>query len=60
VGEVADSVSIPVVASGGIATVDDLRRLKARKGVAIAGAVLGKSLYAGTILAAEAIALARA
>jgi phosphoribosylformimino-5-aminoimidazole carboxamide ribotide isomerase len=33
--------------------------LKARPGVAIAGAVLGKSLYAGTIRAAEALAAAR-
>ncbi len=59
IGAIADGVAIPVVASGGVATVDDLRQLKARKGTAIAGAVLGKSLYAGTIRAAEALAVAR-
>jgi phosphoribosylformimino-5-aminoimidazole carboxamide ribotide isomerase len=59
VGAVADAVSIPVVASGGVAAVDDLRRLQARPGAPIAGAVLGKSLYAGTIRPAEALAVAR-
>ncbi len=59
VGQVADSVSIPVVASGGVACVEDIRRLKARTGAAIAGAVLGKSLYTGAISPAEALAAAR-
>ncbi len=58
VGEVADAVSIPVIASGGVATVEDIRRLKARKGAPIAGAVLGRSLYAGTIRADEALLIA--
>lgn len=56
VGQVADAVSIPVIAAGGLATVEDIRRLKARPGAPIAGAVLGRSLYAGTIKAAEALA----
>jgi phosphoribosylformimino-5-aminoimidazole carboxamide ribotide isomerase len=59
VGEVADAVSIPVIASGGVAGLDDILKLKARPGAAIAGAVLGKSLYAGTLHAAEALAAAR-
>jgi phosphoribosylformimino-5-aminoimidazole carboxamide ribotide isomerase len=58
VGAVADAVSIPVIASGGVADVDDLKALKARKGRPIAGAVLGRSLYAGTIKPAEALAVA--
>jgi phosphoribosylformimino-5-aminoimidazole carboxamide ribotide isomerase len=58
VGAVADAVSIPVIASGGVANVDDLKALKARKGRPIAGAVLGRSLYAGTIKPAEALAVA--
>lgn len=57
-GAVADGVSIPVIAAGGLATVDDIVRLKARAGVPISGAVLGRSLYAGTILPAEALAVA--
>jgi len=48
-GQIADAVSIPLIAAGGLATVDDIVRLRARKGVEIAGAVLGRALYAGTI-----------
>ena len=59
VGAVADAVTIPVIASGGVATVGDLHDLKARPGRPIAGAVLGKSLYAGTIRPAEALEIAR-
>ncbi len=58
-GEVADAVSIPVIASGGIKDLSDIQALKARKGRPIAGAVLGKSLYAGTIRPAEALTAAR-
>jgi len=57
-GAVADAVSIPVIAAGGLATVDDIIALKSRPGVPIAGAVLGRSLYAGTIKPAEALAAA--
>lgn len=60
VGAVADAVSIPVIASGGVATVDDIARLKQRAGAPIAGAVLGRSLYAGSIRPAEALAIAEA
>ena len=49
-GAIADAVAIPVIAAGGLATVDDIVRLKARKGVAIAGAVLGRALYNGDIV----------
>ena len=60
VGEVADAVAIPVIASGGIASIKDIELLKARKGAPIAGAVLGRSLYAGTIRPAEALTIAAA
>ena len=39
VGVVADAVAIPVIASGGVASVADIAALKARPGVAITGAV---------------------
>ena len=60
VGEVADAVHIPVIASGGIGSVKDLVDLKARKGAPIAGAVLGRSLYSGNVIPAEALQAARA
>jgi phosphoribosylformimino-5-aminoimidazole carboxamide ribotide isomerase len=59
-GELADAVSIPVIASGGVASVKDIVDLRARGGMAIAGAILGRSLYAGTITPAEALEAARA
>jgi phosphoribosylformimino-5-aminoimidazole carboxamide ribotide isomerase len=59
VGAVADAVSIPVIASGGLASVQDIEWLKARKGAPIAGAILGRAIYTGAITAAEAIAAAR-
>ena len=55
-GAVADALSIPVIAAGGLANVKDIEALRARKGTPIAGAVLGRALYAGTILPAEALA----
>ncbi len=58
VGAVADAVTIPVIASGGVASVDDIRKLQARHGTPIAGAVLGRSLYNGAIRPAEVIAVA--
>lgn len=57
-GELADAVDIPVVASGGVASVDDLRALKAWPGRAIEGAILGKSLYEGAVDPAEALRIA--
>ncbi|HYE47660.1 MAG TPA: 1-(5-phosphoribosyl)-5-[(5-phosphoribosylamino)methylideneamino]imidazole-4-carboxamide isomerase [Caulobacter sp.] len=57
VGEVADAVSIPVIASGGVASVRDIELLKARQGVPVAGCILGRSLYEGAIDPAEALAL---
>jgi phosphoribosylformimino-5-aminoimidazole carboxamide ribotide isomerase len=59
-GEMADAVTIPVIASGGVASVQDIHDLKARPGAPIAGAILGRSLYAGTIQPAEALEAARA
>jgi phosphoribosylformimino-5-aminoimidazole carboxamide ribotide isomerase len=55
-GKVADGVSIPVIAAGGLASLDDIVALSKRKG--IAGAVLGRSLYTGAIRPAEALRVA--
>ncbi|MBL8774094.1 MAG: 1-(5-phosphoribosyl)-5-[(5-phosphoribosylamino)methylideneamino]imidazole-4-carboxamide isomerase [Phenylobacterium sp.] len=57
-GAMADAVAIPVIAAGGLASVDDIARLKARPGVPVAGAVLGRALYNGAIDPAEALRLA--
>jgi len=54
-GAIADAVAIPVIAAGGLASVDDIVRLKARPGAKIAGAVLGRALYNGAIAPAAAL-----
>ncbi len=58
-GAIADKVGIPVIAAGGLASVADIERLMARPGTPVAGAVLGRALYAGAIAPAEALAMAR-
>jgi phosphoribosylformimino-5-aminoimidazole carboxamide ribotide isomerase len=58
-GELADAVSIPVIASGGVKNVADLTALKSRSGRPIAGAVLGRALYDGDIDPAEALKAVR-
>ena len=59
IGAVADAVAIPVIASGGVAGVEDIVRLKRRTGAPISGAVLGKALYTGALDAHAALAAAR-
>lgn len=59
-GEIADSVSIPVIASGGVASAADISALRARIGTRpIHGTILGRALYEGDIDVTEALALAR-
>ena len=54
----ARAVDIPVIASGGVSSMDDLRALKAT-GV-ISGAISGRALYDGAIDLAEALAVLNA
>ena len=55
----ADAVSIPVIASGGLASLDDIRALLAPRAKKLAGAIAGRALYDGRLDAAEALALLR-
>ncbi|MGY9052270.1 MAG: HisA/HisF-related TIM barrel protein, partial [Rhodobacterales bacterium] len=52
----ANAVSIPVIASGGISSVDDLRALKACNAT-LNGVISGRALYDGIINVPEAAAL---
>ena len=56
----ADALSIPVIASGGLASIDDVRRLIEPGCVRLAGAIVGRALYDGRLDAREALALVRA
>ncbi len=53
--EVANAVTIPVIASGGVKSVDDISALRALPGRAIAGCILGRALYDGDIDPAAAL-----
>jgi len=54
--EMVDTVNIPVIASGGIASIDDIRNLlKIKK---VWGAITGKAIYSGSLDLREAVKLA--
>ena len=53
----ARAVSIPVIASGGLAGMDDIRRLATPEAQVLEGAISGRALYDGRIDAAAALAL---
>ena len=58
--ELARSVSIPVIASGGLASMDDIHQLAAPDCAILEGAISGRALYDGRIDPAEALGLLRA
>ena len=55
----AEAVSIPVIASGGLASIDDVRSLLTPRAQKLAGAIVGRALYDGRLDAAEALKLIR-
>ena len=54
----AGAIDIPVIASGGVTTLDDVRALCAAAGQGVSGAIVGRALYEGRIDLAEAQRLA--
>jgi phosphoribosylformimino-5-aminoimidazole carboxamide ribotide isomerase len=54
----AQALAVPVIASGGIASLDDVRRLCAVEGEGITGAISGRALYEGKLDFREAQGLA--
>ncbi len=55
----AEAVSIPVVASGGVSTLSDIHHLLPLESAGVVGVITGKALYTGTLDLKEAIAAAR-
>jgi phosphoribosylformimino-5-aminoimidazole carboxamide ribotide isomerase len=55
----ADRISIPVIASGGLASIADVRALLHPRAKKLAGAIAGRALYDGRLDAAEALAALR-
>ena len=58
--ELAAAVSIPVIASGGLASLDDVERLLQPDCARLAGAISGRALYDGRLDPAKALQLIRA
>ncbi len=56
--EVARALKIPLIASGGVATIDDIAALKPLEKEGVSAVIVGRALYAGTLELSEAIALA--
>lgn len=56
----AEAVSIPVIASGGLASMADVHRLVSPEARILEGAISGRALYDGRIDPAEALAVIRA
>jgi phosphoribosylformimino-5-aminoimidazole carboxamide ribotide isomerase len=58
--ELADAISIPVIASGGLASIDDVRAMLTPRAKKLEGAISGRALYDGRIDPAQALALIKA
>ena len=56
--ELARVSGVKVIASGGVAGLDDIRRAKAREGDGIEGVIIGKALYTGRVDLSAALAAA--
>jgi phosphoribosylformimino-5-aminoimidazole carboxamide ribotide isomerase len=54
--EMQAAVKLPVIASGGVTTIDDVRNLAA---IPMAGAIIGRTLYEGKLTLPEALAASR-
>jgi phosphoribosylformimino-5-aminoimidazole carboxamide ribotide isomerase len=58
--ELARAVSIPVIASGGLASLDDICKLVSPECAVLEGAISGRALYDGRIDPEEALTILRA
>jgi phosphoribosylformimino-5-aminoimidazole carboxamide ribonucleotide (ProFAR) isomerase len=53
--EVCAATNKPIIASGGVSTLDDLRALRILTALGVEGAIVGKALYAGAFTLADAL-----
>ena len=55
--ELAEAVSIPVVASGGVSSIEDIKNLLPLETAGVSGVIIGKALYSGKLDLREALDL---
>jgi len=58
--EFARAAGVPVIASGGVSDIEDIKRLKPLEKAGVTGVITGRAIYEGTLNFAEASALAEA
>ncbi len=59
-GALAEAVSVPVIASGGVASLADIQQLLPLEPIGVMGVIIGRALYTGGVQLAEAIRLGTA
>ena len=57
--EVAAATKAPIIASGGVSTLDDIQALRELTPLGIEGSIVGKALYAGAFTLQEALVVAQ-
>ncbi|HET6459267.1 MAG TPA: 1-(5-phosphoribosyl)-5-[(5-phosphoribosylamino)methylideneamino]imidazole-4-carboxamide isomerase [Syntrophales bacterium] len=57
--ELAQSVDIPIIASGGVSGTEDIRRLREVEKFGVIGVIIGRALYSGAVSLKEAISLSK-
>jgi phosphoribosylformimino-5-aminoimidazole carboxamide ribotide isomerase len=55
----AEEAGVTVIASGGVASLEDIRRLKAVEQRGVEGVIIGQALYTGTLSLAAVLAIAQ-
>ena len=55
----ARACGVPIIASGGVASIEDIRRVKAVEADGVQGCIIGKAIYTGAVDLKEALALAK-
>ncbi|HMB15235.1 MAG TPA: HisA/HisF-related TIM barrel protein, partial [Pelovirga sp.] len=55
----AESISIPVIASGGVSSLADIRNLLAIEASGVSGVITGKAIYTGALDLRAAVALTK-
>ena len=55
----ARACGVPSIASGGVASIEDIRRVKAVESDGVQGCIIGKAIYTGAVDLKEALALAK-
>jgi len=57
--ELAESIGIPVIASGGVSSLSDIRQIKPLQFAGVEGVIIGRALYEGNFTLQEALEVAR-